>query len=159
MNRIKYIWCILIVLCCLQACYDDNSKFADQPIIEVNILPKMCIRDRKSTLQDSIGGTRYWLPPFSGVFANSPSFVRSRLTTPRSAVWDLSLIHISGQFLFLAIFLCLLFLISQVISHRLQFSFNSNCQNAYTQYENTCFIPAYIACNMRYPHNQYRYPY
>lgn len=39
MNRIKYIWGILIVLCCLQACYDDNSKLADQPIIEVNILP------------------------------------------------------------------------------------------------------------------------
>ena len=39
MNRIKYIWGILIVLCCLQACYDDNSRLADQPIIEVNILP------------------------------------------------------------------------------------------------------------------------
>ena len=39
MNRIKYIWGILIVLCCLQACYDDNSKLADQPIIEVDILP------------------------------------------------------------------------------------------------------------------------
>ena len=39
MNRIKYILGILIGLCCLQACYDDNSKLADQPIIEVNILP------------------------------------------------------------------------------------------------------------------------
>lgn len=30
---------MLIVLCCLQACYDDNSKLADQPITLANILP------------------------------------------------------------------------------------------------------------------------
>ena len=39
MNKIKYIWGILIALCCLQSCYDDNSKLADQPIVLANILP------------------------------------------------------------------------------------------------------------------------
>lgn len=30
---------MFVILCGLQACYDDNSKLADQPIIEVNITP------------------------------------------------------------------------------------------------------------------------
>ena len=28
---------MIVILCGLQACYDDNSKLADQPIIEVKI--------------------------------------------------------------------------------------------------------------------------
>ena len=36
MNKIIYGVCLLI-LCGLQACYDDNSTLADQPIIEVKI--------------------------------------------------------------------------------------------------------------------------
>lgn len=37
MNKIIYIWSVFALLCGLQACYDDNSKLADQPIIEVKI--------------------------------------------------------------------------------------------------------------------------
>ena len=37
MNKIKYIVGMLIMLYVMQACYDDNSSLADQPIIEVGI--------------------------------------------------------------------------------------------------------------------------
>ena len=55
MNRIKYIWGILIVLCCLQACYDDNSKLADQPIIEVNIKADIESETEELTYQWDMG--------------------------------------------------------------------------------------------------------